>query len=139
MVQGQGEIDMRIGTLAARVGVSCDALRLYEKRGLIRAERRANGYRDYSEQTQALVGLIRQAQTLGFSLREIGELLRGMNGHLSGDEVARLLRSKLAEIDTRLASMQNLRDLLAARLTDACPLGLDRSPKDMAMANRAVR
>ena len=117
---------MQIGELAAQVGVSCDTLRLYEKRGLIRADRRANGYRDYPETALALVQLIRQAQTLGFSLREIGELLRGMNGQLSRDEVAGLLRAKLGEIDTRLASMQQLRGLLAARLEDACPLGLDR-------------
>lgn len=117
---------MRIGELAARVGVSCDTLRLYEKRGLIRADRRANGYRDYPEAAPDLVRLIRQAQALGFSLREIGELLRGMNGQLSRDEVAQLLRAKLAEIDSRLDSMQHLRGLLAARLADACPLGLDR-------------
>jgi MerR family transcriptional regulator, copper efflux regulator len=117
---------MQIGELAAQVGVSCDTLRLYEKRGLIRADRRANGYRDYPENALTLVQLIRQAQTLGFSLREIGELLRGMNGQLGRDEVAGLLRAKLDEIDTRLASMQQLRGLLAARLADACPLGLDR-------------
>ena len=119
---------MRIGDLARRVGVSCDTLRLYEKRGLIRADRRANGYRDFPEEVEALVRLIRLAQTLGFSLREIGELLRGMNGQMSEDEVAALLRAKLAEIDAKLATLKELRGVLGARLAAVCPLGLGPKP-----------
>ena len=117
---------MRIGDLAARVGVSCDTLRLYEKRGLIQADRWPNGYRDFPEETEALVKLIRLAQTLGFTLREIGELLRGMGGQLSESEVADLLRSKMAEIDSRMSAMLELRTVLETRLSAVCPLGLDQ-------------
>jgi len=117
---------MRIGELASKVGISCDTLRLYEKRGLIRADRRANGYRDFPEETEALVRLIRLAQALGFSLREIAELLRGMDGHMSEQQVGDLLRSKLGEIDARVSAMLELRAVLETRLAAVCPLGLDR-------------
>jgi len=116
---------MRIGELATKAGISCDTLRLYEKRGLIRADRRANGYRDFPEETEALVRLIRLAQSLGFSLSEIGELLRGMDGHMSELQVGDLLRAKLSEIDDRVSAMQELRTVLETRLAAVCPLGLD--------------
>lgn len=114
---------MRIGDLASRAGVSTDALRLYEKQGLIQADRWPNGYRDFSNGTEEVVKLIRLAQSLGFSLAEIGALMRGMNGGLSQDQVSELLGSKLAEIDARIAGMQKLRDVVQTRLSTACPLG----------------
>ncbi|NDW46863.1 MerR family transcriptional regulator [Ruegeria sp. PrR005] len=126
---------MRIGELAERTGVSCDALRLYERQGLIQADRWPNGYRDFSDEAEALVRLIRQAQGLGFSLAEIGGLLRGLSGGLSSDQVAEVLTAKLAEIDGRISALTDLRALLAARLADACPLGLDR-PRAPALRRR---
>lgn len=114
---------MRIGELAERAGVSCDALRLYERQGLIRSDRRANGYRDFSEPTLDLVMLIRLAQSLGFTLSEIGTLIRQMDGAASQEEVARVLGGKLEEIDARIAGLQHLRGMVADRLATACPLG----------------
>jgi MerR family copper efflux transcriptional regulator len=114
---------MRIGELAERAGVSCDTLRLYERQGLIQADRRANGYRDFPAQMLEVVQLIRLAQSLGFTLAEIGGLMRGMAGAMSQEEVAALLRDKLAEIDGRIAGLQELRGVIAARLEQACPLG----------------
>lgn len=116
---------MRIGDLAAETGVSRDALRFYERQGLLRADRRANGYRDYPEGAVVLVGLIRQAQGLGFSLAEIAALLQGLNGGLSQEEVETLLRDKLGDIDARMAELAQLRAVVAQRLAEACPLGLE--------------
>lgn len=113
---------MRIGKLAHETGVSTDTLRFYEREGLVRADRRANGYRDFPEATVGLVRLIRLAQGLGFSLSEIGALLRGLGDGLEAEEVATLLQGKLEEIDARIAAMQELREVIAARLTQPCPL-----------------
>lgn len=113
---------MRIGKLAHETGVSTDTLRFYEREGLVRADRRANGYRDFPEDTVGLVRLIRLAQGLGFSLAEIGALLRGLGDGLEAEEVATLLQGKLEEIDARIAAMQELREVIAARLTQPCPL-----------------
>ncbi|MCP4821417.1 MAG: MerR family DNA-binding transcriptional regulator [Shimia sp.] len=115
---------MRIGELAERSGVSRDALRFYERRGLIAADRHDNGYRDYPEGVVALVGLIRQAQGLGFSLGEIGGLLKGLGGGASQAEIEAVLREKLAEIDARMVALGALRAVVETRLAEACPLGL---------------
>ena len=115
---------MRIGVLAERTGVSRDTLRFYERRGLIAADRHQNGYRDYPEGMVTLVGLIRQAQALGFSLAEIGGLLEGLGSGLSQAEIEAVLREKLAEIDTRMKALGALRAVVETRLAEACPLGL---------------
>ncbi|MDP1668504.1 MerR family transcriptional regulator [Phaeovulum sp.] len=116
---------MRIGELAEASGVSVDTLRFYERRGLVPADRRGNGYRDYPEPTVALVRLIRLAQRLGFSLREIEAVAKGLQATgLDERAVADMLRAKIAEVEARAADLMHLRDLLQARLDAACPLRL---------------
>ena len=68
---------LRVGEVAALAGVHRETLRYYERRGLIPAPpRRASGYRAYPPVTIERVRLIKWAQGLGFTLREIGELSR---------------------------------------------------------------
>lgn len=119
---------MRIGELARRAGVSPDTLRFYEARGLIAADRRPNGYRDYPTGELARLALIRQAKALGFSLAEIGVLLDQIGGELPPAEVAALLQPKLDEIDARIAAMTSLRQLLADRIDRPCPLAVGARP-----------
>ncbi len=116
---------MRIGALAQATGVSRDTLRFYERKGLIQADRWPNGYRDYPEGVVELVRLIRQAQALGFGLAEIASLLEGLSGGIAQAEIEQLLRAKLAEIDARMRDLADLRAVVAQRLAEACPLGLD--------------
>jgi len=63
-------MNMRIGEVAKRTGVSVDALRFYEEKGLIKSQRSAKGYRWYATQTVDLVGYIKLAQQLGFPWRK---------------------------------------------------------------------
>ncbi|MFK3776445.1 MerR family transcriptional regulator [Pseudomonas sp. NPDC089406] len=119
---------MRIGELAQACGVSRDTLRFYEERGLIRAQRSANGYRDYPADTVQLVTFIRTAQQLGFSLNEIGSNVAQLWQSAAPDQaVEALLRDKLALIEQRLEGLQQLRAALLHRLTLACPLRPDAS------------
>lgn len=112
-----------IGTLATETGVSTDALRLYEARGLLRAERRANGYRSFDPAAVGVVQTIRLAQRLGFTLREIADVTDALQDTgLSATEVRSLLAAKLGEVDERIDALTRLRDLLSARLQDACPV-----------------
>ena len=117
---------MRIGELATATGLSREALRFYEARGLLRANRTHNGYRDYPPETVALVQYIRLAQQLGFTLAEVGDAVPGLwtaQGAVEGDPaVAALLQHKLDAIDERIAGLTLLRAELAARLGQACPL-----------------
>ena len=70
------ETELRIGEVASRTGVSIDTLRYYEKRRLLgRAKRSSGGFRLFAHEAVERVLFIKQAQQLGFSLAEIGELL----------------------------------------------------------------
>lgn len=67
---------LRTGELARQAGVNVETLRFYERKGLLPAPpRRASGYREYPAEAVGLVRFIRRAKELGFSLREIKELL----------------------------------------------------------------
>ena len=117
---------MRIGRLAACCEVSRDTLRFYEARGLIKAQRSANGYRDYADDTVQLVAFIRTAQQLGFSLSEIGSNVQQLwSATEPAQAVEALLRDKLALIEQRMADLQGLRAALLHRLELACPLRSD--------------
>ena len=114
---------MRIGQLAQACDVSRDTLRFYEERGLIRAERTANGYRDYPQETVQLVLFIRTAQRLGFSLGEIGQSVAQLWGASDPDAaVAQLLEDKLALVEARIEELGQLRHELQRRLLQTCPL-----------------
>lgn len=114
---------MQIGELAERSGLSRDALRFYEKRGLIRSHRRPNGYRHYPEATIFLLSYVRTAQRLGFTLAEIETELPVLHADgLTAARVEIILRGKIGEIDKRIRDLQALRDDLAGRLAEVCPL-----------------
>jgi MerR family transcriptional regulator, copper efflux regulator len=113
-------LDMNIGGAAAASGVTAKMIRHYEAIGLLRlAERRANDYRDYGERDIHELKFIRRARRLGFSIREIGELLtlwrdRGR----SSREVKRIAEAHIDDLQARVAEMQamanTLRELVVA-------------------------
>lgn len=112
------EAELRIGEVASRTGVSIDALRYYEKRRLLgRARRSSGGFRLFAHEAVERVLFIKQAQDLGFSLAEIGELLATGGGDECG-RVRDLLRAKLGELDERMESMRKFRRVLARHLKD---------------------
>ena len=114
---------MRIGELAQASQVSRDTLRFYEQRGLIAAQRSANGYRDYPADMVQLVLYIKTAQRLGFSLGEIGKSVGALWQAPDPDSaVTQLLQDKLSLIETRIAELDQLRQELQQRLGQRCPL-----------------
>jgi len=109
-----------IGTLAKRAGVSIDTVRYYERGGLLAPKTRlASGYRRYSELEVARLRFIRRAQALGFSLKEVKELLALSNLRDVG-RVKRAAQTKLADVEERIASLERVRKGLAS-LIAACP------------------
>ncbi|AZC35141.1 MerR family DNA-binding transcriptional regulator [Pseudomonas sp. 22526] len=114
---------MRIGELAQACAVSRDTLRFYEQRGLIAAQRTANGYRDYPSDMVQLVLYIKTAQRLGFSLGEIGSSVAALWQSSDPDSaVTQLLQDKLTLIETRISELGELRQELQQRLGQRCPL-----------------
>jgi MerR family copper efflux transcriptional regulator len=126
MVKQFGRLPMQIGEIAAATGLSRDTLRFYEKRGLLRARRSANGYRDYPPEALEWLRYIRLAQTLGFTLAEIeADLPLLASPDAAAPQLRSALQRKLADIDQRIEGLHLLRGELARRLDDdmqACPL-----------------
>jgi MerR family copper efflux transcriptional regulator len=119
---------MQIGALALETGLSRDTLRFYEQRGLIRSTRSENSYRSYPPETVQLIGYIRTAQRLGFSLSEIGESLPSLWNSATPDEsLGALLLEKVTVIDQKIAELAGLKKELLERVRQTCPLLVDRA------------
>ncbi len=109
-----------IGALAKRAGVRIDTVRYYERSGLLAPESRLeSGYRRYSEAELTRLRFIRRAQVLGFSLKEIGELL-ALSKARNVVRVKRAAEVKLADVEERIAALVRMRDALST-LVSTCP------------------
>ncbi len=113
---------MKIGEVAKHAGIGIDAVRFYERRGLIPApSRRPSGYRDYSPDVVLDLRFIRGAKDLGLSLNEIRELLLlGRSDSASAADVKTAAERKLADIEQKIRSLQRMRRALR-RAVDDCP------------------
>ena len=100
---------MKIGELEARSGASRHTLRYYEQIGLISPQRRTNNYRDYTVQTLQDLDFIKRAQSMGFSLGEIGEILDAQRNKLIDcADGAKLIEKKMAEVKQKIANLQSI-------------------------------
>jgi len=100
--------------------VSADTIRYYEKSGLLSpATRLASGYRRYDELQLRRLSFIREAQTLGFSLNDVRDLL-GLSRQRDVARVKRAAERKLDDVRQRIASLERVRDALS-KLVSACP------------------
>lgn len=103
---------LKIGELAIESGVSIDTVRYYEKRRLISSTARTSGgYRLFASETVERIKFIRNAQELGFSLAEIGVLLRAENAE-ECEYVHELLKIKFDELDRQIKKMKSFRKTL---------------------------
>ncbi len=126
---------LTIGGLAARCGVSRDAIRFYEREGLLpRPRRTASKYRVYGDEDERRLLFVRQAQGIGLTLTDIRELLRHEQLRTPDEcrRVAARLRERIAVIDRKLAELRAFRRQLADNLArceqaegQACPVVLD--------------
>jgi DNA-binding transcriptional MerR regulator len=100
---------MRIGELEARSGASRHTLRYYEQIGLISPLRRTNNYRVYTAQTLQDLDFIQRAQSMGFSLGEIGQILDAQRNELIDcADGAKLIEKKMAEIKKKIANLKSI-------------------------------
>ena len=99
-----------IGTLARRAGVGIDTVRYYERSGLLAPNTRlASGYRRYSDAEVSRLRFIRRAQALGFSLKEIGDLL-AVSSKRDVASVKRSAMAKLADVENRIAELERIEE-----------------------------
>ncbi|MEP7312508.1 MAG: MerR family transcriptional regulator [Pseudomonadota bacterium] len=109
-----------IGALAKRVGVRIDTVRYYEKAGLLPPKSRLeSGYRRYSEVEVARLRFIRRAQALGFTLKEVKDLL-ALSSQKDVSRVKKSAERKLLDVNARINELQRIQSGLSA-LIAACP------------------
>ena len=103
---------MNIGTVSEKSGVPATTIRYYEDIGLIRPDRRDNGYRDYSVEDVHRLRFLQRSRGLGFSVEECRQLLSLYGDtHRESAEVKAIAQAKLSAIDRKLAELQGLRNM----------------------------
>ena len=112
---------LTIGRVARLTGVGVETIRFYEREGLIAVPPRAAfGYRHYPQETLACLRFIQRAKALGFSLKEIKELLSlRVSREVTSEEVRARAEAKIADIGDKIRQLQRMRRALV-RLAETC-------------------
>ncbi|MBH8564039.1 MerR family transcriptional regulator [Nostoc sp. CENA67] len=112
---------MLIGELSKKTGLSKDTIRFYEKLGLITASDRQAGtrlYKEYSPETVERLLMINQGKGLGFTLREIKQLLNEWgDGTLSKRDQIRIIERKVEEIAEKMRQLDTIKTYLVNKLS----------------------
>ena len=112
---------MTVGNVAKRAEINIDTVRYYERQGLLpKPPRTPSGYRTFDEATVQRLRFIRNAQALGFTLKEIKQLfsLRITVGSTCSD-LRDYAESKVADIERKIESLQAMKQALQ-ELVSAC-------------------
>ena len=116
---------MLIGEVARQAGVSRDAVRLYTRLGLVPCKSRRAGsrlYADYDESTVELIDGIKIAQSIGFTLSELGPIAAAyIAGSLDDGRQRELLAAKLDQIEDKRRQLGQMSEFLRAKLDDLGP------------------
>jgi MerR family redox-sensitive transcriptional activator SoxR len=119
--------ELTIGDLSTRSGVAPSALRFYEARGLIRADRTSGNQRRYARATLRRVALVQAGRAAGIPLEQIRVALETLPSERTPTrrDWERLSRSWRTDIDRRLEALQGLRNRLTDCIGCGC-LSIDR-------------
>ncbi|QDU26665.1 Mercuric resistance operon regulatory protein [Anatilimnocola aggregata] len=114
-------LTLTIGQVAREAGIGVETVRFYEREGLLELPaRRASGYRQFEPDAVARLRFIKQAQRLGFTLREIRELLSlKLNPGATRAQVRQRALDKVTDFDRRIADLKRMKKALAP-LIEAC-------------------
>ncbi|HEY7809301.1 MAG TPA: MerR family DNA-binding protein [Allosphingosinicella sp.] len=121
MVQSQEPHSLTIGRLASAGGVGVETIRFYQRKGLLGTPGRDGGIRRYGGEDLRRLRFIRQAQTAGFTLAQIAELLELDSGE-DRARVRALAASRIEALDYQIAELQRARDALE-HLASECGKG----------------
>ena len=105
---------MTRGELAKQTGVSPATIRYYEEHNILPVpRRRSNGYRLYTEDYVVKIQLIKDAKSLGYSLKEIKEIMEMLSQDIELDNLKRIVHLKHEEIEKKIKSLRLIQDLLS--------------------------
>ena len=110
-----------IGRLAREAGVNLETIRFYERRGLLpKPPRSTSGYRLFPAEAAQRLRFIRRAQELGFSLKEIRELLSlRLSRNTTSAKIKVQAQTKIADIEAKIRTLESIKKTLR-QLTEAC-------------------
>ena len=114
-------MDMTIGKFAASGGVGVETIRFYQRKGILKTPKRLEGGRRYGAEDVRRLKFIRQAQTAGFTLEEIGELLE-LDAGEDRERARDAAKARLIALETRIAELNRTREALE-RLVAECSSG----------------
>src|SRR5436190_18298273 len=98
---------MNIGEAARASGLPAKTIRCYEEIGLVRADRRDNNYRDYSDTSVHKLRFLQRARKLGFSIEKCRQLLSlYADERRASADVRRVAEAHIGEIETKMAELQ---------------------------------
>jgi len=105
---------LTIGRLAKKCGVNVETVRYYERRELLPVPPRSvSGYRHYSEEDVERICFIKGAQVVGFTLKEIGELLSlRVDSATSATKMKKRTVEKIADIEKKIRSLEEMKAAL---------------------------
>ncbi len=111
---------LKIGDVSKKSGIGIEALRFYEKSGLLdKPSRTESGYRVYDASVLERLAFIKQAQALGFSLDEVKRIVEdARKGQSPCDDVREIVSRRLEELDERMREMRRYRKELASTLEE---------------------
>jgi MerR family redox-sensitive transcriptional activator SoxR len=113
--------ELTIGEVARRAGVATSSIRYYERVGLLPEPERAHGQRRYDTDVLGKLGFIGVAQSAGFKLREIKELIDGVDSaHGMGDQMRSLSSRKLDEVEALLERTKAMKGWLEVAKECGC-------------------
>lgn len=121
MVQSQGPILLTIGRLAAAGGVGVETIRFYQRKGLLDQPTRDGGIRRYGSEDVRRLRFIKQAQTAGFTLEEIKELL-DLDASDDRSRARELARARIKALEAKIKDLLRAKDALE-RLARDCASG----------------
>jgi len=111
---------MKVAQLALAAGVSADTVRFYTREGLLKPARDpANGYQEYGSDDLSRLRFARKARQLGFTLREVAEILQHADHHESPCPLVRdLFAKRLLDVEHQLRELQQLRSRMQHALVN---------------------
>ncbi|PST24106.1 MerR family DNA-binding transcriptional regulator [Mesorhizobium plurifarium] len=128
MVRSQDPQELTIGKLAAAGGVGVETIRFYQRKGLLTTPKRLEGVRRYGGEDVRRLRFIKQAQTAGFTLEEIRELM-ALDAGENRSAARELAKKRLEQLDARIGELNRAREALrklvsecAEDKTGPCPI-----------------
>ncbi len=104
----------KVGTLADKAGINLETVRYYEKIGLMpKPKRKESRYRFYDESDLTRLKFIVRAKELGFTLKEISELLvLRIESKATCGDIKRIAEHKIQDVEQKIKDLQNIKKVL---------------------------